>query len=43
MLYASDHPWVDPKMITGLVKSLKLPAATETKIFTANARRLFKL
>lgn len=43
MLYASDHPWVDPKMITGLVKSLNLPAATETKIFTTNARRLFKL
>ncbi|MCL4794031.1 MAG: amidohydrolase family protein [Bryobacteraceae bacterium] len=43
MLYASDHPWVDPKMITGLVKSLKLPASMETKIFTTNARRLFRL
>jgi predicted TIM-barrel fold metal-dependent hydrolase len=43
MLYASDHPWVDPKTIAGLVKSLKLPKATESKIFTTNARRLFKL
>jgi predicted TIM-barrel fold metal-dependent hydrolase len=43
MLYASDHPWVDPKMITGLVKSLGLPAETENQIFAANARRLFQL
>lgn len=43
MLYASDHPWVDPQMITGLVKSLNLAPATEAKIFAGNARRLFKL
>jgi predicted TIM-barrel fold metal-dependent hydrolase len=43
MLYASDHPWVDPKMVAGLIKELELPTETEKKIFSANARRLFKL
>lgn len=43
LLYASDHPWVDPVMIAGLVQGLKLPAADEAKIFADNARRLFAL
>ncbi len=43
MLYASDHPWVDPVLITGQLQSLKLPASDEAKIFSGNARRLFRL
>lgn len=43
MLYSSDHPWVDPQLITGNVQSLKLPAEQESQIFSGNARRLFKL
>jgi predicted TIM-barrel fold metal-dependent hydrolase len=43
LLYASDHPWVDPKMIAENVRSLRFPAADESKIFGGNARRLFKL
>jgi predicted TIM-barrel fold metal-dependent hydrolase len=43
MLYSSDHPWVDPSLIAGHVESLKLPAADEMKIFTANAKGLFNL
>ena len=43
MLYGSDHPWVDPQLIAGLVRSLKLGAADEDKIFAGNARRLFGL
>lgn len=43
MLYASDHPWVDPVMIASQVQSLKLSAADEAKIFSGNARRLFRL
>jgi len=43
LLYASDHPWVDPKLIAGLIRSLKLPAADERKIFGENAKRLFNL
>lgn len=43
MLYASDHPWVEPKVIADCLHSLKLPDADEERIFGANAKRLFKL
>ncbi len=43
LLYSSDHPWVDPKMIAERVKSLKLPPEHERKIFAENAKRLFRL
>jgi predicted TIM-barrel fold metal-dependent hydrolase len=43
LLYASDHPWVDPRLISDDLRSLHLPAADEQKIFRDNARRLFRL
>lgn len=43
MMYSSDHPWVDPKLILGLVKGLKLAPDVEAKILGGNARALFKL
>ncbi|MBA3441544.1 MAG: amidohydrolase, partial [Pyrinomonadaceae bacterium] len=43
LLFASDHPWVDPKLIVENIKSLNFPAEDERKIFEINARRLFKL
>ena len=43
LLYSSDHPWVDPNLIAGHVKSLKLPAADEAAVFAGNARKLFGL
>ncbi len=43
MLYSSDHPWVDPKLIIDNVRSLNLPADQEALIFHDNARRLFSL
>lgn len=43
MLYSSDHPWVDPKLIAGNVESLKLAPEQEAQIFSGNARRLFNL
>jgi len=43
LIYASDHPWVDPKLIAENVRSLRFPAADEGKIFSGNARRLFRL
>ncbi len=43
MLYSSDHPWVDPKLIVGLVQGLNLPAVQQEKIFSGNAKTLFKL
>lgn len=43
MLYASDHPWVDPQTIAAHVRSLGLPPEDEAKIFRGNAERLFRL
>ena len=43
LLYASDHPWVDPKLIVANVEGLKFSAAEQSKIFHENARRLFRL
>jgi predicted TIM-barrel fold metal-dependent hydrolase len=43
MLYSSDHPWVDPKLILDNVNSLKLPAEDAEKLLSGNARRLFGL
>jgi len=43
MLFSTDHPWVDPKIILGVVKSLNLSPAVEAKVMGGNARTLFKL
>ena len=43
LLFATDHPWVDPKLIVDCLLTLKLPAQDERKILGANAQRLFKL
>lgn len=43
LLYASDHPWVDPQLIADGLRSLKLPAADERKILSENAVKLFSL
>ncbi len=43
LLYASDHPWVEPKLIRDTLESLNLPPADLEKIFTTNARKLFRL
>ncbi|MBL9202493.1 MAG: amidohydrolase [Opitutaceae bacterium] len=41
LLFSSDHPWVQPKEILDPFLSLKLPAATEQKVLSGNARKLF--
>jgi predicted TIM-barrel fold metal-dependent hydrolase len=43
LLYSSDHPWVDPKLIIQQVESQKLPAPDVAKIYRGNARALFNL
>jgi predicted TIM-barrel fold metal-dependent hydrolase len=43
LLYASDHPWVDPATIRAALDSLKLPAAQTAQILGGNARKLFNL
>ncbi|MCY3776170.1 MAG: amidohydrolase family protein [Candidatus Aminicenantes bacterium] len=43
LLYASDHPWVDPNLIVLKIDSLGLPAADLKKIYASNAKKLFQL
>ena len=43
LLFASDHPWVQPQEILEPLRSLRLPASTETLILRDNARQLFRL
>ncbi|MDZ4288570.1 MAG: amidohydrolase family protein [Prosthecobacter sp.] len=43
LLYASDHPWVQPQLISDTLTSLNLSAADERKIFRDNAVKLFRL
>jgi len=43
LLFASDHPWVEPGVTLNALRSLELPAAHEAKILSGNARRLFAL
>jgi predicted TIM-barrel fold metal-dependent hydrolase len=43
LLFSSDHPWVEPKIIADALTALKLPAADEAKIFGGNAKALFGL
>jgi predicted TIM-barrel fold metal-dependent hydrolase len=43
MLYGSDHPWVDPKLIANCIHEIKLSPADERKVFAGNAEKLFQL
>lgn len=43
MIFSSDHPWVDPKLILSLVRELNLSPQDEEKVLRGNAIRLFGL
>jgi predicted TIM-barrel fold metal-dependent hydrolase len=43
LLYASDHPWVEPQLILDSLRSLHLPQEEEARILGGNARVLFGL
>jgi predicted TIM-barrel fold metal-dependent hydrolase len=43
ILYSSDHPWVDPQIIIDQIEGQKLPAADLSKIYSGNARALFRI
>ena len=43
LLFSSDHPWGEPKLILNGLRSLKLPATDEAKILAGNARQLFQI
>ena len=43
LLFASDHPGVEPRVILDAFVAAKLPAAAVEKVCSSNARRLFNL
>lgn len=43
LLFASDHPWVEPSLILEDLRGLKLPQADEKLILSQNADALFNL
>lgn len=43
LLYASDHPWVEPKLIRDAFDAVEMPADDREKIASLNARKLFQL
>ena len=43
LLFSSDHPWVEPSVIIECVKGADLSDGDQEKIFSANARKLFRL
>jgi len=43
LLFSSDHPWVEPGVIVDCVQQAKFSAVDEQKIFSGNARKLFRI
>ena len=43
LLFSSDHPWVEPSLIIDSVKGAGLSADDHDKIFSGNARNVFRL
>lgn len=43
LLFSSDHPWVEPSLIIDTVRAAGLSASAEEKIFSLNARKLFRI
>lgn len=43
LLYASDHPWVEPSVIADCLDRSGLSAAELAQVYAGNARRLFNL
>jgi predicted TIM-barrel fold metal-dependent hydrolase len=43
LLYSSDHPWVDPQLIIDQVEAQQFPAHDLSKLWSGNARALFRL
>ncbi|MCZ2156353.1 MAG: amidohydrolase family protein [Bryobacterales bacterium] len=43
MLFSTDHPWVEPKIILDTIRELHLAPDVEAKVMSGNARALFNL
>ncbi|HUR59528.1 MAG TPA: amidohydrolase family protein [Opitutaceae bacterium] len=43
LLFSSDHPWVEPSAIIDCVRAAGLSATDEAKLYSGNARKLFRV
>ncbi len=43
LMFASDHPWVEPDVITSIVDELPVTDEERARIYGGNAARLFKI
>lgn len=43
LLFASDHPWVDPQIFLDLVRGMAIPQSEKDRILGGNALELFSL
>jgi len=43
IVFGTDHPWVDPKIFLNIIDRLKISDAEKSLIFSANAKRLFRI
>lgn len=43
LMFASDHPWVDPDIITSIVDDLPISDVERANIYGGNAARLFRI
>lgn len=43
LLFSSDHPWVEPGVIIDCIQRAELSEDDQEKIFSGNARKLFRL
>ena len=43
LMFASDHPWVDPDIITSIIDSLPISDSDRANIYGGNAARLFRI
>lgn len=43
LVFASDHPWVEIRLLIDALEELRLPADDLQRIYAGNARRLFRI
>ena len=43
LIFGSDHPWVDIGIFTRLIDELEITDGDREKIYSGNARRLFRI
>jgi len=43
LVFASDHPWIQPRLIAEMIDAMNLSASDRTLILSGNAKQLFRI